>query len=207
MRQGIFDLYSTASYEAFKGCDDLKNEFLEEIGEFAWYLCKGLMQAKCDKKKRIRARFKQHILEGNTIFVTLTFSDEVLKNTSKETRHIYVARFLKKHCAYYVANLDYGKTTHREHYHALVKTHAGVYLSADDWQYGFSWFNLVPPTIEDSEAVSSYVAKLTNHALKTTGHMPRMIWSRGWKQYKDMRTTRWIADAIKRGNPYLVTNN
>lgn len=194
MRKGIYDLYSTASYEAYKGSNELKNEFLEEIGQYAWDSCKSLACSKYQKKKRIKTRFQTSVKRGLTVFVTLTFTDSVLNTTSKDTRRQYVRKFLKKYCAHYVANIDYGSNTHREHYHALVKV-KGDKLRAEDWKYGFSWFAAVPGT--DSEAVSEYVAKLSNHALKTSCRMPRLIWSRGWKQQREADICYIVGKALK----------
>lgn len=111
-------------------------------------------------------------------FVTLTFTDEVLKNTSAKTRHEYVTGFLHEQCMAYHTNLDYGSKNEREHYHAVVKLRND---SLALWPYGFS--HIVPVRTSkkgrgDINSISTYMNKLVNHSGKlTTGRCSR---SRGF---------------------------
>lgn len=66
-------------------------------------------------------------------FVTLTFRDDVLKNTNQKTRKEYIQRFfLSSNCDYAYA-LDYGDESNREHYHAITSKK----ILSDEWPYGF----------------------------------------------------------------------
>lgn len=112
------------------------------------------------------------IISYRSFFLTLTFTNVSLGNTSAVTRRRYVARFLKSISSNYVANIDFGKRNHREHYHALVQCD---YIDSKLWQYGNLDFELVTYEEESTtDRLSKYIAKLTNHAIKETckrGHL------------------------------------
>ena len=84
--------------------------------------------------KRVRRRITELMVFTPCSFLTLTFTDEVLNNTTEETRRRYVARFLKSISENYVGNIDYGSKNEREHYHAIVE---GQDLDLTGWTYGF----------------------------------------------------------------------
>lgn len=79
-----------------------------------------LNESKKRKTSKVREKIEELVYSGNAIFITLTFTDETLKNTSFETRRRYVARYLKANSKNYVANVDFGSKNKREHYHAVV---------------------------------------------------------------------------------------
>lgn len=134
-----------------------------------------LNESKYRRAKRIRDKFSTMIEDGNAIFVTLTFSDKTLLKTSLLTRRRYVSRYLKRYSSFYVANIDFGGKNGREHYHALVDKD----LDLSNWhKYGAIKVERVHNTKNDVMAVSKYVSKLTNHALKVEGIQPRLIYSR-----------------------------
>ena len=127
------------------------------------------------KAKKVKDKIKELVLKGNAIFLTLTFTDEVLQNTSFETRRRYVARYLKDNSTKYVANVDFGGLKGREHYHAVVDRN----ISFKDWhKYGAIKAERVNIKYVDSVRVSKYIVKLTNHALKIKDNVPRLIYSR-----------------------------
>ena len=126
--------------------------------------------------QRLKDRITSYLSEGQCIFATLTFRDDVLQNTTEKQRRVMVSRFLKGCSKKYVANIDYGvddKYSHREHYHALVLTD---YIS-DVWDYGFTWYERIHRT--DSEtAIAKYISKLCNHAIKDSTKRACYIYSR-----------------------------
>lgn len=134
--------------------------------------------------KRLRARVAGMIVKYNSLwFVTLTFSDETLARTSQAYRKRLVKQFLNDYPEY-VANIDYGKENEREHYHALV---AGNSIIDSNWtKYGFIYNELCLLSDIDSTvpAVSKYVAKLSNHAVKETCKQNYLIYSRSKKNEK-----------------------
>lgn len=120
------------------------------------------------KKRRTQKYIEDmFVMYDELFFVTLTFTDEVLNNTSEQTRHRYASRWLNQNTRNYIANVDYGHENHREHYHAVVA------LSTSDfeaWEHGFS--NIKPITTckgkKTASRVAKYITKLTNHAEKLT---------------------------------------
>ena len=130
-----------------------------------------------DSKYRKYIRAREHIAyivnNYNAVFITLTFTDEVLNNTSAETRRRYVARYLKKQGCYYVANIDYSPDKFREHYHAVVSSRVDM----EDWKkYGFLFVEQVRSHDHDSKRISRYITKLTSHAFKVNA--TRLLYSR-----------------------------
>lgn len=145
-----------------------------------------LNNQKRGKTKRVNARLTTIIndsrksgIDGNAKFLTLTFTDEVLNNTTEATRREYVRKFLKCYATNYVANIDYGDETGREHYHAVCNTD---YDLTDKWRYGFSNVKRVFPFEEDAQKLSRYISKLSMHAVKHTTQQgipqPKLIYSR-----------------------------
>lgn len=127
------------------------------------------------RKTRLQDRISDMLMSGDTLFLTLTFTNEVLENTSAETRRRYVTRVLKKFNCNYVANIDYGKETEREHYHCVISI---SHLPKNFWPYGFCKIEKVRNCSGDSARLAKYISKLTNHAIKETCKQNRIIYSR-----------------------------
>lgn len=129
----------------------------------------------------IKNRNFQIVKDGKAIFLTLTFTDSVLAATSELTRRSYVSRFLKEQCSNYLANIDFGSKSEREHYHAIVKP-LGKKIDLGKWaKYGLINAQRIKNTDADLVRTAKYVAKLTFHALKTVGQRYRLIFSRKQK--------------------------
>lgn len=147
---------------------------------------------------RLKKRIKSILLEGNAVFLTLTFRDDVLSSTSPQTRRQYVRKYLITQSNNYVANIDFGAKNGREHYHAVVSGDCD--LSLWNEKCGFALAESVARRTnskkipkryahlngealkaklqEDNEkALSKYVAKLTNHAIKETTKRSVCIYS------------------------------
>lgn len=119
------------------------------------------------------------LLNGSCIFLTLTFRDDVIKETNANTRRVAVRRYLKQYNCMYVANIDFGddeRYTHREHYHALINCNKVDYKS---WTYGNIDFERVRFKNSDTTTkLSKYICKLSNHAIKETTKRSSLIYSR-----------------------------
>ena len=125
------------------------------------------------RKSRLKARVEQLFSMGNCIFITFTFTDKVLNCTTELTRRRYVVRCLKKMSNTYIANIDYGKSNEREHYHAiLVADHIDLKL----WKYGFIFAERCRTNSEDK--LSTYITKISNHALKKGTKYKHLIYSK-----------------------------
>lgn len=139
-----------------------------------WRECGRIYNAFRLRYSRLHKKIEEMLFSGTCIFLTLTFTDEVLANTNEQTRRKYVSRCLKKYNTKYIANIDYGEKNEREHYHAIILTEN---FNHKDWQYGIVNFERVKQT-SDCKALANYINKLTNHAVKKTTKRNHMIYSR-----------------------------
>lgn len=156
--------------------EEYKNMY-DEYGAKFIKECHRINDATYKRVTRLKNRIQRYLELGKCIFVTLTFNDETLDQTSESTRRKYVQRCLKDNSDYYVANIDYGvddKYSHREHYHALVQCDK---FDKKSWSYGFSFCEVVHKT-EDDLKLSKYISKLSNHAIKDSTKRACYIYSR-----------------------------
>ena len=149
------------------------NNKYKKILNQAWDKTSNLNHARYKRKQRIQNKIEKLVLDGNSSFITLTFTDTVIAKTSEITRRRYVARWCKENSDFYVANIDYGDLRHREHFHAVLRV--GTYTS---WNYGFMSKKQIRSKSKDLNKVSKYVSKLTNHAIKKSGQLKRIIYSK-----------------------------
>lgn len=117
-----------------------------------------------NNRKVAKWRTKKYLNEmaesyDHLFFVTLTFDDETLNNTSEQTRHRYVSKYLKENVRCYYANVDYGSKNEREHYHAVVSDR----VDFTKWNYGSINAKQVR---RSTDGIATYMRKLTNHANK-----------------------------------------
>lgn len=111
-------------------------------------------------------RVAQRVISWNSkycFFGTLTFTDEVLEKTSPATRRQYVSRYLSAISSRYIANIDFGKNTDREHYHFIIDT------PPVKWQYGFMNSKRFP--VHDRKKVSNYILKYGFHSTKKNSRL------------------------------------
>ena len=179
------DLY----YKCFRKVIDTETGQLEREcidSEYSEYLLKCVCEPVLDcanrlndsrykKAQRVKKRITDLVLSNQAIFITLTFTDEVLENTNDKTRRRYVSRFLKDNCINYIANIDFGGQFGREHYHAVVDGS----LNLQDWhKFGAIHCERIHTNEKDLNRVSKYIVKLTAHALKVNDKVPSLIYSR-----------------------------
>lgn len=124
---------------------------------------------------RLKSRIERYLSKGCCIWLTLTFDEPTLAKTSEETRRRYVSRFLKSQSNCYIANIDYGDSTEREHYHAVVLCD---FVDMKSWKYGFAYTERIKNHVKTSTKISKYVSKLCNHAIKETTKRAVYIYSR-----------------------------
>lgn len=136
-----------------------------------------IAHANYEQTKRLKKTIK-HMLETseNCVFLTFTFTDDVLATTSPKTRRTYVSRFLKEQSTQYVGNIDFGGKNGREHYHAVCNS----LVCPKEWVYGALNVQRVRynPEKPDVTKLAKYVAKLSNHAIKETTKRCALIYSR-----------------------------
>ena len=169
-----------------------------------WAEAHRINQNKYARARRLR-RYVERMVEADrgAFLLTLTFRDDVLKLKPK-TRREYVKTWLRTHCRYYVANIDYGSKNGREHYHAVVY---GIDESGlNEWaeKYGFTDARLVGDKDSDKKAVSKYIAKLTNHAIKETTKSSRILYPRGKTIPPRKTDPHCLDDIIQENNAFEV---
>lgn len=179
LNNGVYQDYTKIRKMLYK--QEINNE---EYFEYLGYLgnetakeCSRIQNANFQRTKRLKNRITTMLKLGTCKFITITFKDDVLNNTSEETRRQYVRRWLSKY-GYYVANIDYGKTTEREHYHAIVLCDR----IEKTWQYGFIDIKTARTKNASELRLAKYISKLTNHAIKTTTKQSRLIYSKDFSK-------------------------
>lgn len=102
-------------------------------------------------------------------FVTFTLTNKTLEATTQDTRIQSIRRLLSTFTLDYWGNVDYGKTTQREHYHFVVVTEKGVNVELElekITEKGFICVEPVGDEYSDIGSLSNYTDKLSLHALK-----------------------------------------
>lgn len=133
-----------------------------------------LLESEKRKFCKVKDKIQDLVETGKAVFITLTFTDAILRKTSAQTRRRYVARYLKSQSGVYVANIDFSPKKQREHYHCVVDNR----IDMSKWRYGFVYVEQVRTHDGNAQRVSKYVAKLSNHALKVKTLSTRLIYSR-----------------------------
>lgn len=173
------------------------NKFVlgKEFTQEQWKECSRVHNACLQRKKILKNRINL-MMSYKVYFITLTFTDEVLNSTNKESRRKYVLRLFKSlGCVHYIACREYGSRTSREHYHAIIamdneltgywkKLKYRTVLKDSEiekiWEYG-----LVDVVQIDSEIgnqkVSRYLAKTSGYISKDTNKSEHLIYSRTFK--------------------------
>lgn len=175
----LADFYNNGIYRDILDNKELikKFEFFSNIENYKLIKeCSKINQSSYKRTKRLKDRIIEMFNNGECLFITLTFKDELLNNTTPEYRRKLVSRYLKKTSLCYVANIDFGKTNHREHYHAVVLSNK---LDLTLWHpYGAIKALRCHNNQISACKLSKYVCKLTNHAIKETTKQIRIIYSK-----------------------------
>lgn len=157
--------------ELFQYC--VNNGLTKEFKE-----CFKINQASYKRTNRLKQRIESMLLDGACLFLTLTFNDDTLANTTPKERRVAVSRYLKTFNCRYVANIDFGSKNHREHYHAVI--------NCDNVNYALwrKYGNINGEKIRnkdiksDKTKLAKYICKLSNHAIKETTNRSSLIYSR-----------------------------
>ena len=153
--------------------DDLFIDTTIKHGAYYIKVARNINNANSSRVRRLKKRIMKYLSLGQCLFVTLTFSNDVLDSTSVSTRRKYVQKYLKSKSSHYIANIDYGNKNEREHYHAVIL----IDQIDDTWEYGFAKYKKVYKANSEI-ALSRYVLKLTNHAIKESTKQNFCIYSR-----------------------------
>lgn len=161
--------YNHKKYLAFKqGKEFVINKDFEKI-----------LNARYCKMSRIRKRLIFLLSRYKTIwFCTFTFDNYYINKSDRSKRDL-IKSVLKTHDFKFILNIDYGKKTEREHYHAIVASN----LSMDINQYFQEFYPCFCLAIQcktdfdDFKRLSKYINKLTNHCIKSTTKRQRIVYN------------------------------
>lgn len=175
--------YNKQRYFAFK--NELPFEYNKEY--------ERLLNARIQKVGRIKKRLLYLLLRYENIwFCTFTFSDNYI-NKSERTKRDLIKNYLNTHDFKYILNIDYGKTTQRQHFHCILATN----LDFDVNQYfqsfykgGYSLSIQCKKGIDDLTRLTKYIDKLVNHCIKATTNRQRLVYNfKGYDSFcPDSRT-------------------
>ena len=167
--------YPTLKYYSYEKLIKEKEAFIKRYGFTTFKVASNVNRASYKRIARLKERIREAVASGSAWFITITFNPETLSNTNEKTRRLYITRWLKGLSPFYVANIDYGKTKGREHYHAVITADT---RPPKTWKYGFIDILKVKTSENDTKRISKYISKLTNHAIKHTTKSKRIIYSR-----------------------------
>lgn len=158
--------------------DDLMLDSIENGYKNVFLECLKINKASYERTNRLKKRISDMLLNGDCLFITLTFNDETLSTTTPKNRRVFVSRYLKQFNCKYVANIDFGSKNHREHYHAVINA------STIDFKSWRKYGNINVERVrnkdieKDMTKLSKYICKLSNHAIKETTKRSSLIYSR-----------------------------
>lgn len=155
-----------------------------------------VLSARYQKCSRIKKRLIYLLSRYDYIwFCTFTFDNHYI-NKSDRTKRDLIKSVIKTHDFKYMLNIDYGKTTEREHYHCII----GSNINFDVNQYMQDNYPCFCLAIEckkgegDFVRLSKYINKLTNHCIKATTKRQRILYNfRGYDNFCPDGYTKRIA--------------
>lgn len=154
-----------------------------------------VLQARYQKVYRIRQRLVYLLTRYKYVwFCTFTF-DNYYINKCDRTKRDLIKSILNTHDFKYILNIDYGKTTEREHYHCII----GTNIDFDVNQYIQSYYPCYSFSIQckkgsqDMKRLSKYINKLVNHCIKATTKRQRIVYNfKGYDLFCENATTKRI---------------
>ena len=129
-------------------------------------------------KKAIKSILENHLNES--YFITLTFNDYVMENTTKQERLNIIKRYLNNQTDKYILNCDYGKKNGREHYHALSIA-KDKFINFTFYNQNYGNIKVIPMNLYKTQSINSKIDYLLNHALKDTSE-GKIIYSRAKRE-------------------------
>ena len=173
--------YNHKRYLAFKNQETFtKNQEFEKI-----------LNARCCKVGRIKRRLVFLLSRFKHVwFVTFTFSNNYI-NKSDRTKRDLIKEVLNTHDFKYILNIDYGKTTEREHYHCILATNLDMDCNQfiqNFYRGGFSLSIECKTDFDDFKRLTKYINKLTNHCIKATTKRQRLVYN--FKGYDNLSPVR-----------------
>ena len=147
-----------------------------DLTDYELKCCSQLFNNRRKRVQRLKSKLRKRVELYDCLFLTLTFTNEVLSSTNEKTRRTYVSRFLRDLCVpFYVANIDYGEQNEREHYHAIVQSN---FIDCHSYKYGIINVERIRKNKLGADKISYYINKLSYHAFKDSTGQCRLIYSK-----------------------------
>lgn len=138
-----------------------------------------ILNARYQKSHRIKRKLIYLLSRYKYIwFCTFTF-DNYYINKCDRTKRDLIKSVLKTHDFKFILNIDYGKTTEREHYHCILATDLDLDVNQFIQSYYPCFSKSIPCKIgiDDFKRLSKYINKLTNHCIKATTKRQRIVYN------------------------------
>lgn len=171
--------YLQAKGEQYEG--ETLNDFECSISHLKnWFQiveeCQRIGNTSYQRIKRLKGRISDLLQRGDCLFLTLTFNDSTLLNTTQKERRDLVLDFLKKTNADFIGNIDFGKEKEREHYHVIINSCKVDYTL---WHAnGAVKGEKVRLRGKTETKLARYIDKLALHSLKDTTYQNRLLYSK-----------------------------
>lgn len=183
---------SIAGNEVLLECERIRKARYQQIKKVKEHLLYWINKAQCTQKYEM-------------FFATFTFTDEALQLKQK-TRHEGIVRLLSKVSEDFIMNIDYGKTTQREHYHAVVvfdkdkiQKHDEMKIKGflhykidviDTYKYGNYDMELININNVSAERLAYYLVKLVLHSVKVKQQYISVKKGSSYQQYQQLTRER-----------------
>lgn len=145
-----------------------------------------VINARYCKVSRIKRRLVYLLSRYDYIwFCTFTFDNYYIDKCDRTKRDL-IKSVINTHDFKYMLNIDYGKTTEREHYHCVIGTNWDMNVN-QFLQNNYPCHCLAIPCKKgrgDFARLSKYINKLTNHCIKATTKRQRILYNfKGYDNY------------------------
>lgn len=152
-----------------------------------------LLNARVQKVGRIKKRLLYLLIRYKYIwFCTFTFNEKYI-NKCERTKRDLIKSVLNTHDFKYILNIDYGKNTHRQHFHCILASDIDMDINQyfqNFYSGGFSLSIQCKKGLDDLKRLTKYIDKLVNHCIKATTRRQRLVYNfKGYDQFcPDSRT-------------------
>lgn len=140
-----------------------------------------ILNARYAKVSRIKKRLLYLISHrSKCYFITFTFDNNLIEKCDRTKKDL-----IKKCLTTFdndiliILNQDFGKTTEREHYHAIVGTNSNCNLQnfLDLMYPSFSYTEKINKGSNSIKKLSKYINKLSNHCIKSSTRNSRIYFN------------------------------
>lgn len=145
---------------------------------------KKLESILCSRYNKVR-RIKEHLIymyhkKIYLYFITFTFDDVYIDKCDRTKKDLIKKSLMSfDEDLYYILNVDYGKTSEREHYHCIVGTNSKLDLNLY-LKFVYPCFTKTELIRFDSNSfkkIPKYINKLSNHAIKESTRSSRIVFN------------------------------